>query len=255
MSMKKFDFPLFADVLFYTASAWFILVGMMRWFRMPTWVCFTVATLLALAIGGILFLFLSSRHKKRYLGKKELEAREKLMLHLALETDERVRAALLDAFLKDGKEAHCEQDALSMDETPLIPIFTMQPVSADAVAHLLKVYQKRPFIIACNALSPEAEKLLSAFARRAMTAADIYELFNRTGMPEPLICGEIPRKSVRTKLRRAFSKRNAYPFFVSGAALLVMSLFVFFPVYYLVTGSLLIIAAILIRIFGYVPQG
>ena len=43
---------------------------------------------------------------------------------------------------------------------------------------------------------------------------------------------------------------NAYPFFVSGAGLLLMSLYVFFPVYYLVAGSLLLFAAVLIRTFG-----
>ena len=49
--MKKFDFPLIADVLFYSASAWLILVGIFRWFRIPTGVCFAAATLLALALG------------------------------------------------------------------------------------------------------------------------------------------------------------------------------------------------------------
>ncbi len=249
--MKKFDLPLFTDVLFYSASAWLVLVGILRWFRARTWVCFTVATLLALAVGILLFALLSARHNKRALGKKEQEQREKLMLHLALETDERVRATLLEALRKDGKDAHCEKDALCLDGTPLIPVFTMQPVSADTVAHLLKTYREQPFVLACNALSPEAEKLLSAFSRRAMTASDVYALFAKTGMPDPLICGEIPRKTARTRLRRAFSKRNAYPLFVSGAGLLVMSLFVFFPVYYLITGALLVATAIFVRAFGY----
>lgn len=249
--MKKFDLPLFTDVLFYSASAWLVLVGILRWFRARTWVCFTVATLLALAVGILLFALLSARHNKRALGKKEQEQREKLMLHLALETDERVRATLLEALRKDGKDARCEKDALCLDGTPLVPVFTMQPVSADTVAHLLKTYREQPFVLACNALSPEAEKLLSAFSRRAMTASDVYALFAKTGMPDPLICGEIPRKTARTRLRRAFSKRNAYPFFVSGAGLLVMSLFVFFPVYYLITGSLLVATAIFVRAFGY----
>ena len=84
-----------------------------------------------------------------------------------------------------------------------------------------------------------------------MTASDVYALFAKTGMPDPLICGEIPRKTARTRLRRAFSKRNAYPFFVSGAGLLVMSFFVFFPVYYLITGALLVATAIFVRAFGY----
>lgn len=68
--MKKFDFPLIADVLFYSASAWLILVGIFRWFRIPTGVCFAAATLLALALGAILYFFLSARHRRRTLGKK-----------------------------------------------------------------------------------------------------------------------------------------------------------------------------------------
>lgn len=250
--MKKFDFPLIADVLFYSASAWLILVGIFRWFRIPTGVCFAAATLLALALGAILYFFLSARHRRRALGKKERETRDKLMLHLALERDERVRAALLEALTADGREAHCEKDAISLEGTPLIPIFTMQPVSADAVALLLKEYGTQPFTVACNALSPEAEKLLASFSRTAMTGAEIYELFARTDkLPETYICGEIPRRTVRSKLRRAFSKRNAYPFLVCGMGLLIMSLFVFFPIYYLISGSILLSAAILIRAFGY----
>ena len=250
--MRKFDLPLFTDIIFYSVCAWLVLVGLLRWLQAKTWVCFTAATLLSLALGITLFLILSSRHKRRFLNKKEQELREKLMLHLALERDERVRAALLEALLADGKEAHCEKDALCVDGTPLVPIFTMQPVSADAVARLLKEYGTQPFCIACNTLSPEAEKLLASFSRTAMQGTEIFELLQRTNkMPDPLICGEIPRRTAKEKLRRSFSKRNAYPFFVSGAGLLVMSLYVFFPVYYLIAGSLLLAASILIRAFGY----
>ncbi len=253
--MKKFDLPLAADILFYTASAWLVLVGLLRWAHAETWVCFTAATLIALAVGGVLFLILSARHRRRALGKKEQKEREKLMLHLALEKDERVRASLLEAFLADGKEAHCEDDALSVDGTALVPVFTMQPVSADRVAHLIKQYGERPFVLACNAITPEAEKLLATFSRKAMRGTEIYELFRRTErMPHPLICGELPRRTMRSRLTAAFSKRNAYPFFACGACLLVMSLFVFFPVYYLVSGSLLLAASVLIRAFGKAPE-
>lgn len=250
--MKKFDLPLVTDTLFYTAAAWLVLVGIFRWLRMQTWVCFTAATLLALALGVILFFLLGAKHRKRTLGKKQRENREKLMLHLALERDERVRAALLEALLADGQNAHCERDALAVDGTPLIPIFTMQPVSADAVAHLLKEYGEQPFRIACNALTPEAEKLLTSFGKEVMNGDETYALFSRTkSIPEKLLCGDVPRRTAKTRLRAAFAKRNARPFFVSGFLLLIMSLFVIYPVYYLVTGSVLMIAAIIVRATGF----
>ena len=161
--MKKFDFPLIADVLFYSASAWLILVGTFRWFRIPTYTYIYCCSRSRSAQSC--YFFLSARHRRCALGKKERETRDKLMLHLALERDERVRAALLEALTADGREAHCEKDAISLEGTPLIPIFTMQPVSADAVALLLKEYGTQPFTVACNALSPEAEKLLASFSQ------------------------------------------------------------------------------------------
>lgn len=104
----------------------------------------------------------------------------------------------------------------------------------------------------CNALTPEAEKLLLSFGRQAICADEIFALFERTQTtPSPLICGAIPRVTAKQKLRRSFSKKNARPFFVSGLLLLIMSLFTFFPIYYLVTGSILLVSAVCIRAFGY----
>lgn len=250
--MKKFDLPLITDTLFYTATFWLVCIGLLRWLDVATWACFTAATMIALAVGAALFLLLSGRHNKRALSKRQREEKEKLMLHLTLEQDDAVRTLLANALRADGKEVTMQDDTMLLEDTPLIPVFTMQPVSADTVARMLKTYGKSPFLLACNALTPEAERLLTSFSRTAIPGEEIYALFSRTDtIPETLICGEIPRRTARTRLRIAFSKRNAYPFFVSGAGLLVMSLFVFFPIYYLVTGSILLIASVCIRAFGY----
>ena len=250
--MRKLDIPLILDVLFYSVASWFLALGILRYYRVNTGVSIASSTLIALATGVLAFLLIYSRRRKKVLGKKEQEQRDALLLHLALERSERVRAALIEAFTKDEKEAHCEGDVLAVDSTPLIPLFTMQPVSADAVARLIREYGPEPFTLACNSLTPEAEKLLQSFGKSVLHADEIYALFTRTdSTPSPLICGEIPRKSIRKNLRRSFSKKNARPFFVSGLILLIMSLFTFFPVYYLVTGSILLVASVCIRAFGY----
>lgn len=250
--MKKINFALVSDVVFYAVSVWFLSAALLRGTRAETWVCFVCATLTGLAAGILTFVLLYRRRSKRLLGKREREQRDALMLHLALETPERVRAALLTALRADGKDAHCEGDALCADGRKMIPQFTMQPLSADAVAGLLRRHGTQPFTLLCNSLSPEAAQLLDAFGRNAMAGDEVYALFLRTQtMPEPFICGEIPRRTLQKKIKLAFSKRNARPFFVSGMMLLIMSLFVFFPVYYLITGSVLLITAVLVRAFGY----
>lgn len=197
-------------------------------------------------------MLLHTKHRKRQLGKKETEEKNAFMLHLALERPERVRALLLSAFGKDGKDAHCEKDELCIDGVTVVSSFTMQPVSADEVAQLIRLYGEEPFSIVCNALSPESAALLSSFGKKAILGDEVYALCKRTDcIPEKLICGEIPHRTVKTKLTRAFSKKNARPFFVSGLVLLCMSLFTLFPLYYLITGSVLLISAVAVRAFGY----
>lgn len=250
--MKKLPLPIIADILFYSTAMGFFVLGLLRYFRMPLALCIVLALAFAFATGCFIALFLLGRNRKKWLTKKQRDERDALMLHLTLEKEERVRAALLSAYGADGKEVHCENDGLLADGKLLIPLFTMQPVSADEVARLLRTHSTQPFTLVCNALSPEAEKLLASFGRDAVRADEVYALFTRTQTtPSPLICAEIPRKTVRQKLRRSFSKTNARPFFVSGLLLLAMSLFTIFPTYYVVTGSILLVASVLVRAFGY----
>ena len=250
--MRKIDLPFAADTLFYTFSAWLLSLCVLRYYRVSFPLAAGAAVLLALGIGTLAALFLYARREKRVLTKKARAARDALLLHLALEKGERVRAALLEAFRADGSEAHCEGDCLKRDGEIAVPLYTMQPLSADAAAALLREYGKEPFTLWCNDLTPEAEKLLFSFGKKTKKGDETYALFERTGTtPSPLICGELSRRTARTKFRAAFSKRNARPYFISGALLLVMSLFTFFPVYYLLSGGILLSCAVCVRFFGY----
>lgn len=250
--MKKIDFPLIADTLFYAAAIFLLTLGLLRYFAAPLALSLSCAALLGLAAGALCFFFSYLLHGKRAVTKKEQAERDALMLHLALEKGERVRALLLESLLACDKEAYLKDDALVCEDKIIIPLFCMEPVSADAVANILRKYREEPFCIACKDLTPEAEKLLLSFSKEAMRADDIYNAVKAGGKyPQKLICSDIPRKNVKTRLRATFSKKNARPFFVSGLLLLIMSLFVLFPVYYLVTGAALMITAVLVRAVGY----
>lgn len=239
------------DILFYMSCAWLILLCIMRYFRITLWISALCATLVSLSVGMIAFLILNHINSKKILSKRERETCAALLLHLALEKPERVRMALLTAYQADGRNVHCEGESLNVDGIYVLPIFTMEPLSADMVAHTIRDYGAQKLTILCKALSAEAEKLLATFSIKAATEKEVYELFTRTNtMPNPFICGEKPKRTIRSKLKRTFSKKNAHPFFVSGSLLLIMSLFTFFPTYYIITGSILLGCALFVRFFG-----
>lgn len=253
--MKKIDLTLIADVAFYGAAAWFLAVGLLRYFRVGLVLALVIASLIAFAAAGVVFLLSYHSRRKQRLTKKEAEAQEALMLHLALEKEERVRASLVTAFLADKQEAQLKGDALLVGDALCVPRFTMQPLSADETARILRAYGREKLTILCNALTPEAEKLARSFGIKIMRKNDVYALFTRTETtPDPLILAELPRKSVKRTLRRIVSKKSARPFFTSGILLLIMSLFTFFPIYYLVSGCVLTLLAIFVRFFGFASE-
>ncbi len=250
--MKHFTLADVLDVLFYSLSAWLVSFGILRYFRLNVWLCVLFAFLFAVAAGFGSGLLLSGSRQKKVRTKREREDRDALMLHLALEKEERVRASLLTALVADGREANLKGDVLEEKGVLLVPLFTMEPLSADSVAGLLRTYGDAPLTVLCNALSDEAERLLLRFGKGILRADEVYSLFSRTSTtPNPLICGQLPRRTVRASLRRSFSKKNARPFFVSGLILLIMSLFTLFPVYYLVSGCVLLVTAVLVRAVGF----
>ena len=250
--MKRIDFTLIADVAFYGIAVWFLAIGILRYYRMGLALAAIIASLVALAFAGIILIVALHSHHRRRLNKREAAAQEALFLHLALEKEERVLTAFETAFRADGKAVTLHDNALLIEDTMCVPRFTLQPLSADETAHVIRAFGRDKLTILCNALTPEAEKLAASFGVKVMRKNEIYKLFTRTETtPDPLILAELPRKNIRRTLRRIVSKKSARPFFTSGVLLLIMSLFTFFPVYYIVSGSILLFCAICVRLLGY----
>lgn len=241
-------FAMVADILFYAASAFVLSLCVLRYYRVTLWIALLCAALLAVAAALTVMLVMGRKRDRLLLTKREREAFDALMLRLALGKSEEVNSSLSAAFRADGKESEIAEGGLLVDGVPLYPCFTMEPLSADGIAFHIREHGAASSV-ACNALSAEAEKLASAFGLKVMRGDEVYALFNRTKMlPEPL---SFDRPRTARRWARSFSKANARPFFVSGLLLLIMSLFTFFPLYYLISGSVLLLCSVAVRLFGF----
>lgn len=165
------------------------------------------------------------------------------MLHLAL-SDEKSNQALLSPLLTKEKTEQPEQK--------IFLLFCMQPLSADEIASGIKRTGGKSFTVYCNELSPQARELCERFLIKVTDGTQIYaKLKAENALPEKYVCGERQKNTFRRRLKICFRKSNSRSFFLSGTALLLLSFFAFFPLYYLISGSLLLLAALFIRIFGY----
>lgn len=240
--------PVAADAVFYAACTFLPILCILRYFGAPVWLSILAAGALAICVGLAVFLLESRTRGRRLLSARQARERDALLFHLALaparETEELLRRAH-----KKAQQTEQTSGQTPANNVDIELLFTLEPLSADRLASLIRTRGEQ-FTLFCSELSPAAEKLTKTFPITVIRGDEVYRLLSETGeLPERLL-GTTPRPSRRERLRTLFTRNSAKPFFVSGALLLLMSLFTIFPVYYLAAGSLLLLLSVGLRILA-----
>ena len=249
--MKKFAF--FSDVVFtFFVSAIFTLC-LFRYLgvKLPTALLLAAlcGCLTAAAIGSILQM----RRKNLRLKKSDETQKQKLLLHLALLSDE-------------GKTEFF-RNVLSTQETPASRFgklrvfiktefyflkFPLTPVGADEIPSLSRLKTGKRKILLCSQIDEAALQLCNRLGIEVKTGEWIYKRLKETDfLPEQYLGDENAANKSKRKIKLCFSKANAKRFLVGGALVLLLSRLTPFYYYYLLLGCVLLLSAILVRIFGY----
>lgn len=187
---------------------------------------------------------------QKYLSAKQREECDALLLHLSLSPPDQKAELLASALSKEGRKTEYEGGSLCVDGKAAELLFCMEPASADELARAIGRHGGN-FILYCNRLSDSAENLLKRFPVEAVRGEEVYGLLKRTdSIPKELLGSVGAKKSHKEKLRAVLKKSSARPFFLSGTMLLIMSLFTLFPVYYLITGSVLLLLSVALRLLA-----
>jgi hypothetical protein len=244
--MKKFAF--LSDVLFSFFVSFLFTLFLFRYMRITLPLAFTLALLCggltASAVGAIL----QTRRKNLYLKKSDEAQKEKLMLHLAILSDEqktKLFAELLSA-KRFGKLK------LYTDERFYALRFSLAPVNADEVLAYSRLKTGKPKTILCAKIEESAYKLCQKLGIQVQAGDEVYALFKeKNALPKAYLGEESTEKKYGRRVRLWFSRANAKGFLACAALLLLTALISPFPYYYFVFGGLFLVASVLIRIFGY----
>ena len=248
--MKKFAF--FSDVLFsFFVSSLFTLC-LFRYLGVRLFLAFLLALLCGALTAAAAGAILQVRRKNLYLKKSDETIKQKLLLHLALLSDE-------------GKTQFF-QNALSTEETPVSRFgklkifterefyflnFTLAPVGADEVVRLSRFKTGKRKILLCSKIEDAALSLCERLGVDVKTGEWIYCRLKEEGRLPECYLGEENAVKRKRKIKLCFSKANAKRFLVGGAITLFLARISPFYYYYLLVGCLLLLAAVFVRIFGY----
>ena len=253
---------------------------LLRYRRLPLWAAFTLAAMLGLLSALAVFLYLHQKREKLCLEKQDRETKEKLLLHLALQSSDKILNDFADFFsshdetgapknssedVTDDEPEHAPKNAarsaaaqkrksascVRTEQGEFYPVFSLCPLDADRVVPILCGKKQAEKYLLCNELTEEAEKLCLRFGVHVIKGNEVYLMLKKgNALPEHYL-GEdaLPKKKRKKELW--FAKSNSRRFLFGGTLILLTSLITPFPYYYLLSGSLLIISAVFVRIFGY----
>lgn len=248
LRVRRINLPLVLDTLFAALCAFLLFFTALRFYTKNVALALTFGIAACLVFGALCFLYISKRQSKTFILSKDEKERKLLALHLSLSSDDTainlIAKSLGENAKKRGKTVICD-DKLNFF------IFKMQPVSEDDIAAMIKRRWDGKKILYCVNSSPEAELLAKNFDIEINTIEEVYGLLKEHDLlPEKYIYEDPPKVKFFAKVKARFTRKLCAPLFWSGFALLALSFITFFPLYYIISGSLMIILSLAALIFG-----
>ncbi|MDE6505292.1 MAG: hypothetical protein K2L42_05405 [Clostridia bacterium] len=246
--MKRLNLPLVLDTFFSAVCAFLLFFTAIRYYtKSPVWgLVFGVCA--ALLFGALAFLYISNKQNKSLLLSRDEKNKKLLSLHLSLSSD----GYILDLFKKGlGNGAKIRGKRVISEGQSYFFNFKMQPISEDDIARIIKLKTDGEKIIYCNTAEASAASLAAHFGIRISGIDEVFALLKKNNLlPEKYVYEEAAKISLFKRIKSRFSRKLCAPLFWSGIALLGLSYFTFFPIYYIVSGGIMLILSAVALVFN-----
>lgn len=248
--MKKSAF--LSDVIFAFFTSSLFSVCLFRYLKINL----ILSLFLSIVCGGLLACsvaaFLQSKRKNLYLKKSDETQKEKLLLHLALLSEDKQTELFRNALASEEPLQKFGKLRLFSKTQFYFLNFRLTSVNADDIAKYARVKTRKQKILLCSKIEDTALFLCEKLNILVKRGDEVYLLLKEQNkLPESFLGEETPVDQRKRRIHLWFSKRNGKPFLVGGAMLLFTSFLTPFPYYYLLFGGVMFLASALVRIFGY----
>ena len=248
--MRRINLPLILDTLFAGLCAFLLFFTSMRYYTRNAVLALVFAIVAFLLFGALSYLYISKKQNKKLLISRDEKQKKLLSLHLSLSSDEYI-CELMKKCLEGGEKSKTKHGSIIVGDCAYFYNFKMQPLSEDDIAKVIKVKCDEKKVILCNQISAQAFTLCENFLIEVKQIDFVFELLKEKDLlPEKYIYEESKRAGILKRIKARFSRKISAPLFWSGLALLFLSYFTFFPLYYIISGGIMLILSAVTLVFN-----
>ena len=211
-------------------------------------ICLSAATV------SIYIIFAMRKRKKFFIKKTEENSFSSCKRALCLMEETKTISLIISALNKSGKQVVENDGNFVINEYVITCRFTVEPISADDI---LTIYKSLPsgkkLLFFGNEFSEKAQALPEFTDSQISIKGidEVYKLLKDTdSLPAESALPKRKKNKIKTLLKGTFNKKKAGGFALYGSSLLLLSRFVFYPLWYILSGTLFLIYAITIKFFA-----
>ncbi|MDE6586243.1 MAG: hypothetical protein K2K80_06160 [Clostridia bacterium] len=237
--MKRLNLPLITDTFFSALCAFLLFFTTIRYYTKSAVLGLIFGAAAALLFGALSFIYISGKMNKSLLLSRDEKNKKLLSLHLSLSSDEYLLKLIKSAL---GENAKIRGKRVICDDVSYFFNFKMQPLCEDDIAKLIKFKTENKKCVFCNLASHDAAALAEHFAITVKGIDEVFALLKKNNLlPEKYVYEDAAKPKFFSRIKARFNRKICAPLFWSGAALLALSYFTFFPIYYIVSGGIMLI--------------
>ena len=200
-------------------------------------------------------IFSDKKLNKKLLKKSDQDRAQAILNHFAVTKESETADFFESVFAKaDTKFIRKDNRLIIAEQNAAVFFkFSFEPLSVENILSIYREFGGGKIIILTAAKSENAEKYLPAFENlEIVTGEQVYLLLKKYDIYPALNEKEIKAENkFKSILKAVFARDKAKKFAFFGFSMLLFSLIIPFPLYYIIMGSLLLIISIICRIFGY----
>ncbi len=248
--MRRLNLPLVLDTLFAALCAFLLFFTALRYYTKSAAIALGFAICAFLLFGALSFLYISKKQNKKLLLSRDEKNKKLLSLHLSLSSDEYI-CNLFQKCIAEDCPAEIKGGKIVTEESTYFFNFKMQPLSEDDVAQVIKFLCENKKVLFCSKISPEAAVLCENFLIEIRNIDSVFKMLKVNELlPEKYVYEGAKKIGIFKKIKSRFNRKLSAPLFWSGAGLLFLSYFTFFPVYYIISGGIMLILSAVALVFN-----
>jgi hypothetical protein len=178
------------------------------------------------------------------------------MLHLALSSNEDNLVLIEKLLTQMYENSHIERKDKGISvqksgEKLYFAIFKNEAVTSDDISFAVRKQKDCQVYILGSTFTENAVKLALIFKIELWDSYKVYkELKQHDLLPDKYICGEKFKRKYKELLKLRFKRSMYKGYLLSGIMLLALSYLTFYPVYYIVSGCILLTVSAVVRFWG-----